>query len=100
MNAQIFKPLILIMLIALGIVTGFAFREGGYIGIFEAGLANWGSRQIFLDLVIGLFLFWYVVWRDTLKKGPFPWLFFVITLVLGSFGPLLYFLTRSVESDA
>ncbi len=47
-----------------------------------------------LDLVIALFLVLTWLWNDARTSGRNPWPWIGITLVAGSFGPLLYLLTR------
>ncbi len=46
------------------------------------------------DLVIALVLVLVWMWRDAkaIRRNPWPWI--VATLTTGSFGPLIYWLTR------
>lgn len=85
---------VVIVILAFGVLTGCAVAKVGYIGILDAGLANWGSMQIFVDLVISraLACVWMVL--DAREYGANPWPYVVITLFAGSFGPLLYLLRR------
>ncbi len=52
-----------------------------------------------LDLVIALFLVLTWLWNDARTSGRNPWPWIGITLVAGSFGPLLYLLTRRQAGD-
>ena len=50
--------------------------------------------QVLADLAIALVLVLVWLWRDAKATGrnPVPWV--VLTLATGSFGPLIYLLTR------
>lgn len=89
------KPVLIAILLAFGAYTLYAMSEVGLSGIYMAGLANAGSLQVLLDLVIVCFLFscWMVI--DARATGRNPWPYVAITLVAGSFGPLLYLLLAS-----
>jgi len=52
------------------------------------------------DLVIALSVFLVWMWRDARAIGRNPWPWLVMTLAIGSFGPLLYLLTRKTEEAA
>lgn len=89
------KVLLLIFVLAdFGAYTAYAILEVGYLGIFQAGIANLGAGQIAFDLVIacGLACIWMI--HDARERGTSAWPFVVITLFAGSFGPLLYLLRR------
>ena len=86
------SPLIL-SFIALGAVTAAALWMEGLAGILGAITHSYGSMQIFTDLVIALTLVMVWMWRDAKNTGRNIWPWIVITLVVGSFGPLLYFIT-------
>lgn len=66
----------------------------GYLGIWQAGVANPGALQVLLDLVIvcALASAWMLV--DARERGLAAWPFVAITLAAGSFGPLLYLMYR------
>jgi hypothetical protein len=86
-------PLI-ITLLALGALTAMALAHHGYIGIFEQQFQTWAGMQVLADLVIALTLVMMWMWRDARATGRNVWPWLVATLALGSFGPLLYLLTR------
>ncbi len=86
------KLLLLLALFALGAITAIAIWNEGFIGIFKAITLSYGSMQIFLDLVIALTLVMVWMWRDAKNAGRNIWPWIVITLAIGSFGPLLYFI--------
>jgi hypothetical protein len=87
------KPLLFLALIAHGGITAVALWVDGLAGIFAAIAHSYGSIQIFADLVIALTLVLVWMWRDAKSSGRNIWPWFVITLVAGSFGPLLYFIS-------
>lgn len=94
------KTLLLLVLIPFSVLSAIALWTHGYWGLFEPALRSWGAAQVLVDLVIalGLFLAW--MWRDAarLRRNPWPWL--VLSLAAGSFGPLLYLLTRPADAAA
>lgn len=94
------KPIALAILVAFAAYTLYAMSEVGLSGIYLAGLANAGSLQVLLDLVIVCFLIscWMVI--DARATGRNPWPFVAITLVAGSFGPLLYLLLAGERAPA
>lgn len=87
------KPLLIFALIAHGGITAGAIWMEGLAGIFAAIVQSYGSMQIFADLVIALTLVLVWMWRDAKSNGRNIWPWIVITLVAGSFGPLLYFIS-------
>jgi hypothetical protein len=88
------RLLLTVALALLGAVTAAALWQHGYWGIFAAQFQSWGGFQVLLDLAIalGLVLAW--LWNDARTSGRNPWPWIAITLLAGSFGPLLYLLTR------
>lgn len=88
---------ILLLLLALADFSAlslYAMYEHGYVGIWEAGLANWATMQVLADLVIACVLIAIWIVGDARARGLSPWPYVAITLVGGSFGPLLYLLRR------
>lgn len=88
------KLMVLAVLLAFGLYSGYAMWQHGYLGIWQAGFTSLASLQILLDLVIACLLLsgWMVA--DARAKGLNPWPFVGITLAAGSFGPLLYLAYR------
>jgi hypothetical protein len=86
------KPVLLAIFVLFDAYTLYAIYQVGYVGIFEAGLANPGSLQVLLDLVIACSLIsWWMV-MDARANGRNPWPYLLMTLFGGSLGPLLYLL--------
>jgi Terpene cyclase DEP1 len=94
------KPILIAILLAFAAYTLYAMSEVGLSGIYLAGFANAGSLQVLLDLVIVCFLIscWMVI--DARANGRNPWLYVLITLAAGSFGPLLYLLLAPERATA
>jgi uncharacterized membrane protein len=92
------KSLSTLAFIALGGITALALWHDGLVGIFAATASSYGSMQIFADLVIALTLVMIWMWGDAKKtrRNIWPWL--ILTLVAGSFGPLLYFIAGKGKS--
>lgn len=88
------RTLLVITLILFGGITIVALREGGLWGIIELHIKSFGGVQVFADLVIALTLAMVWIWHDARATGRNPWVWIVATLATGSFGPLVYLLTR------
>lgn len=88
------KLLVTLVLLDFAALSAYAMFQVGYLGIWRAGLADWGAIQILADLAIacGLILVWLVA--DARRRGANPWPYVGLTLVGGSIGPLLYLLLR------
>jgi hypothetical protein len=92
MNAkQIGLALVLADFTAL---TGWAVYQHGYIGFFELMTANAATITAFVDLVIALSLITVWMWRDARAQGISPIPYALLTLALGSVGPLAYLIRR------
>jgi hypothetical protein len=95
------RSLLVIILILFGALTGTALWQHGYWGIIAPHFQSFGAGQVLADLAIALILTTIWMWQDakTTGRNPLPWL--VATLTLGSFGPLVYLLTRkSIQEKA
>ena len=55
-------PTLILILVAFGLLTSYAMWQVGYIGIFTSSLINWGTVQVFGDLVVAsvLIMVWMV----------------------------------------
>ena len=93
------RILISITLILFGALTAVALWYHGYWGIIAPQFQSFGAAQVFVDLVIALVLIMIWMWQDAQATGRNPWPWMVATLVLGSFGPLVYLLTRQSVSE-
>ncbi len=64
----------------------------GYVGFFASANLNEATRLLFFDLVIALVLIAIWMQRDAAVTGRRFWPYFLLTLTLGSAGPLTYLL--------
>jgi Terpene cyclase DEP1 len=81
-----------LVLALFGVLTILAVMQHGPDGILRYQLANLAGLQVLVDLFIALALFIVWMWPNARAKGRNPWVWLAITLVIGSFGPLLYLL--------
>jgi len=88
------RVLLILVLGAFGALTAIAVARHGVVGIFAGQLQKAAGMQVLADLAIALVLVLVWLWRDAKATGrnPVPWV--VLTLATGSFGPLIYLLTR------
>jgi len=94
------RSLIIVTLILFGALSGAALWHHGYFGIFALHFQTFGGMQVLADLVIALALVMVWMWRDAQAKGRNVWPWIIATLALGSFGPLVYLLTRKPSRGA
>lgn len=94
---MIFRLAIIVALIGLTYLTVVASIQFGLIGIFEQVFKSSAAIQVFVDLVIAIGLISVWMWFDSRKnKRMFiPWL--ILSLAIGSYGPLLYLLFREKD---
>lgn len=91
-RAQI-RLLSIILLVPFTALTAWAAYEYPGIGILEYQFATSAGLQVWIDLVIAMVLFLIWMFPDAKKHGRNPWPWVVITLTIGSFGPLIYLAT-------
>jgi hypothetical protein len=88
------KALLIFVLVAFSALTGYTVLHYGglfaWLSFYTRDPASW---QVVADLIIAMSLLLVFIRRDAQANGrPFvPWA--VFCLVVGSFGPLLYFIT-------
>jgi hypothetical protein len=88
------KALLIFVLVVFGALTGYTLVHYGglfaWLSFYTRDPASW---QVVADLIIAMSLLLVFIRRDAQANGrPFvPWA--VFCLVVGSFGPLLYFIT-------
>jgi len=89
------RTLIIVTLGLFGALSAVALWQHGYWGILEPHFQSFGAAQVLADLVIALTLVMVWMWNDAKTTGRNVWPWIIATLALGSFGPLVYLLTRS-----
>ena len=84
-----------VVLVDFAALTGYAVYQYGYLGFFELMISNAAALTALADLVIALSLV--IAWmiRDARARGVSPLPYVVLTLALGSVGPLLYLIRRA-----
>ena len=88
------------VILLFGVLTALALMDVGYFGILKPHFQSWGGAQVFTDLVIVGILSCIWMSRDSRQSGINPWPFIAITIVAGSFGPLLYLAARELRATA
>ena len=71
-------------------LTAYAVYVHGFLGFFELVFANVATITLFADLFIALSLVMIWMWNDAKRRGLSPLPYVLLTLALGSVGPLLY----------
>ena len=88
------------VIVGFSVLSALALLDVGFFGILEPHFRSWGGAQVFTDLVIALLLACIWMLNDARERGLSAWPFIAITLVLGSFGPLLYLVVRELRSTS
>jgi hypothetical protein len=88
------RTLLVITLILFATLTAAGLWQEGLAGIVAPHFQSLAGGQVFADLVIALSLVIVGIWHDAKAQGRNPWPWIIATLAVGSFGPLVYLLTR------
>ncbi|MBW2242543.1 MAG: DUF2834 domain-containing protein [Deltaproteobacteria bacterium] len=86
-------------LVGFLVLTDIAILELGYVGFFEAMLANAGTRLAMVDLSIVLILFTIWQWNDARERALPFWPYAVLSLTIGAAGPLAYLIHRTSREE-
>jgi hypothetical protein len=87
----------------LGLLVGmlgleaYGVSQVGYLGLFDAMFVNTATVLASADLTIALGLVTVWMWQDARDRGTSIVPYVVLTLALGSVGPLLYLLVRQAS---
>jgi len=93
------RGVLLVTLAAFSGLSGIALWQHGYWGIIAPLIQNSAGLQVLCDLIIALVLVLRWIRRDAEAHGRAVWPWVVLTLALGSFGPLIYLLTRRRDAS-
>ena len=83
-------------LLVFGAVSAVALAEHGYLGLWAFLFQGSAERQVALDLTVAMFLVLSWVVADARTSGVPAWPYIVVTLFMGSLGPLGYLLHREL----
>lgn len=86
------RSLLVIVTAIFSAFTLWVVSRTGLAGFYEQILAGPAGWQIFADTAIALTMVLAWMWRDAKAAGRRFWPYAVLTLALGSIGPLLYLL--------
>jgi len=89
------KRIALLFLLAdFSALTAYAVAEHGFVGVFALAFANTATIALAVDLAIALTLVAGWMWGDARRRGVTPLPYVLLTMTLGSVGPLLYLVRR------
>jgi len=91
-----------VLLVVTALFTVFTLgvvAHTGLIGFYEQLLSTPAGWQVFADIVISLSLVLAWMWNDARRHARVWWPWAVLTLMLGSIGPLLYLLLRRSDKQ-
>ncbi|MBV1887228.1 MAG: DUF2834 domain-containing protein [Parvibaculaceae bacterium] len=93
------RLLAILILIPFTVLSVYALWDVGYIGIWDYQRHSSAGWQVIVDLIIAIALI--LVWLvpDARKEGKNPWPWVLLTLVTGSFGPLIYLIFRKGSAE-
>ena len=94
------RSILILILIPFSILSAVALWQVGYWGLLEPQFKTFGAGQVLADLVIAVSLALVWIWYDAKATGRNAWPWIALSLVAGSFGPLLYLLTRKPAANS
>jgi hypothetical protein len=80
--------------------TRYAVYLYGYLGFFQRVFANVATTNAFVDLTIALVMVLVWIGQDARLRGTSPLPYLLVTLALGSAGPLIYLIRRFRDKPA
>jgi hypothetical protein len=100
MSTKTTKIVLGIVLADFAALTAWAVYTHGVIGLFELATANLATLTVFADLCIALTMV--IIWmrNDARARGVSSLPYVILTLTLGSVGPLLYLILRDDRAPA
>jgi hypothetical protein len=92
------RILLTVVLVLFGALSAIALWQHGYWGILEPHFKTFGAGQVLADLVIAVSLAMVWMCHNAKATGRNVWPWLALSLVAGSFGPLLYLLTARTKT--
>lgn len=92
------RILLVTVLAAFTLFSVYAIEGTGYFGLLAPHFESAGGLQVLLDLVIALSLVLVWMYQDSKARGTAFLPYLVLTLTLGSIGPLLYLVRRAFSA--
>ena len=89
--------LLILVIVAFGVLSALALMDVGYFGILAPHFQSYGEGQVLADLVIMCLMGCIWMTYDSRTSGLPAWPFVIMTVFLGSFGPLFYLLLRELR---
>ena len=89
-----------LVLTGFAALTAWAIAVHGYVGFFQTLIATPAGLQVLADIVIACTLVLIWMWEDARARGLPIWPYTLLTLVLGSIGPLAYLIHRELRARA
>jgi hypothetical protein len=93
------KLILTLVLVAFSIQGVYVLSQVGYWNIWIHNLNHVAGQQMFADLFISLSLVMVWIRHDAKATGRNIWPWIALTLAAGSFGPLIYLLTRKSTTN-
>jgi hypothetical protein len=94
------RPLLIPVTAAFSAFTFWVLAQTGLVGFYEQLLGTPAGWQVFADIAIALVLVLAWMWRNAADNGRRFWPYAILTLALGSIGPLLYLLLMPSAAHA
>lgn len=90
----------ILILVPFGAYSTWVVIEHGYFGFVSLGADGGWGLQVLLDLAISLFFVSSVMIKDARERKVMVWPWLLLTVTLGSIGPLLYLAFRPTAKTA
>lgn len=87
------RTVLTMILVLFSALSAVALWQHGYWGIIAPHFKSFGAGQVLADLVIAVSLAMVWMWHDAKITGRNVWPWLALSVVAGSFGPLLYLVT-------
>ena len=94
------RSLLIVVTALFSAFSVWVISRTGLVGFYEQLLSSPAGWQIFADIAIALTLVLVWLWHDARAAGRRFWPYALLTLALGSIGPLLYLLIGPTQAFA